>query len=165
MAIYFCGMDEKKPLHRSIELQPLSREHHDGLQFVWKLRQGLNNHIDIMRLRDYVNWYWKNHIRAHFFQEEKVLIPYLPLGHSMTDQLKKEHSFIRELTILIDREVDREDIKQLATLIESHIRWEERCLFQFLEERLSQEQLTEIFEKLNDHPILLKEEYKDVFWN
>ena len=36
-------MEEIKPLKRSKELAPLSREHHDGLLFAWKIKQGLAN--------------------------------------------------------------------------------------------------------------------------
>lgn len=157
-------MDEAKPIKRSVQLQPLSREHHDGLLFVWKIKRGLENRTSSERLRDYTNWFWRNHIRPHFFQEEKVLVPFMPEGHPMAVQLKKEHEYIRELIIRIDRETDRQDFSRLANLLETHIRFEERELFQYLEQHLSQEQLSEIAVKLEQHPVSFDVEWKDEFW-
>lgn len=157
-------MSEIKPIKRTVQLQPLSREHHDGLLFVWKLKQGLENHISPERLKDYTGWYWKNHIRPHFFQEEKILVPFMPAGHPMAIQLKKEHDYIRELIIRIDQEPDRHDFIRLANLLETHIRFEERELFQYLEQHLSEEQLTTIYQKLEKHPVSCSEEWKDDFW-
>jgi hemerythrin-like domain-containing protein len=157
-------MNEIKPIKRSEQLQPLSREHHDGLLFVWKLKQGLENRASLEKLKEFTGWYWRHHIKPHFFQEEKILIPFMPAGHPMAVQLKKEHDYIRELILNIDREPDRHDLIRLSNLIESHIRFEERELFQFLEEHLSKNQLEEIFVKLEQHPVSCKEDWKDEFW-
>jgi hemerythrin-like domain-containing protein len=157
-------MSEIKPIKRSVQLQPLSREHHDGLLFVWKLKQGLENKTSSERLKDYTGWYWRHHIKPHFFQEEKILIPLMKADHPMAVQLKREHEYIRELILTIDNEPDKHDFIRLANLLESHIRFEERELFQYLEQNLSTEQLIDIFEKLEVHPVSCTEEWKDEFW-
>jgi len=157
-------MNEIKPIKRSPQLQPLSREHHDGLLFVWKLKQGLENHTPVDKLKEYTSWYWRHHIKPHFFQEEKILIPLMPPGHPMSHQLKKEHDYIRELILAIDREPDRHDFNRLANLVETHIRFEERELFHFLEAHLTEAQLTGIFEQLEQHPVSNTEEWKEEFW-
>ena len=157
-------MNEVKPIERSPQLQPLSREHHDGLLFVWKIKQGLENRTSPERLKEYTGWYWRNHIKPHFFQEEKVLVPFMPKGHSMAVQLNREHDYIRELILSIDQEPDRHDFIRLSNLLETHIRFEEREFFLYLEQHLSQEQLIEISEKLEQHPVFCKEEWKDEFW-
>lgn len=66
--------------------------------------------------------------------------------------------------ISIDREVDRYDLKDLANLIEAHIRWEEREFFQYLEKHLSTQELKTIFEELEKHPVSCNEEWTDEFW-
>jgi hemerythrin-like domain-containing protein len=157
-------MNEIKPIKRSSQLQPLSREHHEGLLFVWKIRQGLENRTSMDRLKDYTGWYWRHHIKPHFFQEEKLLVPFMPTGHALAIQLKKEHDYIRELILNIDREPDRHDFIRLANLLETHIRFEEREFFQYLEQHLSEEQLRDIFEKLEKHPVSSNEQWKDEFW-
>ncbi len=145
-------------------MQPLSREHHDGLLFVWKIRQGLHNGTNIDKLQKYVRWFWKYHIRPHFFQEEKILLSYLPADHPLGKKLKDDHAEILEILHTIDREVDKFDLVNLAKFIELHIRWEEREFFQYLEENLSSIQLEEINEKLSQHPVSCEIDWKDEFW-
>ncbi|HEX4876854.1 MAG TPA: hypothetical protein VFV31_09305, partial [Chitinophagaceae bacterium] len=70
--------DEIKPIKRSKQLAPLSREHHDGLLFAWKIKQGIANNATVEQMRKFALWYWRQHIKPHFFQEEKILLPYLP---------------------------------------------------------------------------------------
>ncbi len=156
-------MKDILPIKRSIQLQPLSQEHHDGLLFVWKIRQVLHNNTPIDKLQEYVRWFWKNHIRPHFFQEEKFLLPCLPVNHPLGKKLKDDHTEIRELMLSIDREVERPDLISLANFIELHIRWEEREFFQYLESNLSAAELEDISKKLNDHPVSCKVEWKDEF--
>lgn len=157
-------MTEIRPIKRSVQLQPLSREHHDGLLFSWKLREGLNNNTSIDKLREYTGWYWRHHIRPHFFQEEKILLPFVPESHPLRKQLKEEHDDIKELILSIDKEPDRLDFIHLSNLIDSHIRFEEREFFQYLEQHLSEKSLTDIFEQLEKHPVSDQEEWKDKFW-
>ncbi|HEX6845465.1 MAG TPA: hypothetical protein VF144_00740, partial [Chitinophagaceae bacterium] len=92
-------MEEIKPLKRSKELAPLSREHHDGLLFVWKIRQGLANGTPVETLGDYTKWFWTNHIKPHFKDEEKVLVKFLPVDNALVKQMFKEHAEIRDLII------------------------------------------------------------------
>ena len=137
---------EIKPIKRSSQLAPLSREHHDGLLFAWKIKQGLDNKTPLDKLRKYSLWYWQQHIKPHFFQEEKILMPYMPADHPMAKQLKEE----RDFTILAD-------------LLNKHIRFEERQLFAFLEEILTPEQLDKVFQQLEEHPLTCGE-WNDEFW-
>lgn len=157
-------MNEIKPIKRSIQLQPLSREHHQGLLFVWKIRAGLKNNTSIDELRKYTGWYWRNHIRAHFFQEEKILFPYLPVSHPLGKKLKEDHDYIKEIILSIDKEPDRLDFIHLSDLIETHIRFEEREFFNYLEQILSRQQLEEIYAQLEKHPVSTEEEWKEEFW-
>ncbi|MBK8607575.1 MAG: hypothetical protein IPN82_12440 [Chitinophagaceae bacterium] len=48
----------------------------------------MENKTSLEQLRNYTMWYWRNHIKQHFYQEEKILIPYMPKGHAMAVQLK-----------------------------------------------------------------------------
>jgi len=156
-------MEEVKPIKRSKQLTPLSHEHHDGLLFVWKLRQGLQHNASINKMREYAVWYWHNHIKPHFYQEEKILLPYMPADHPMANRLKKEHENIRELMLNLDKEADYTTFNLLADLINDHIRFEERELFNYLEQILSIEQLDSIFKELGEHPVSC-DEWKDEFW-
>ncbi len=156
-------IEEKKPIKRSKELAPLSREHHDGLLYVWKIREGLKNGASISKLKAYSIWYWKQHIKPHFFQEEKILLPHMPANNELANRLQREHENIRELILNLDQEADKTTFIQLCDLINDHIRFEERQVFPFLEETLPTEELSNIFLELEQHPLSC-EEWKDDFW-
>lgn len=156
--------EEIEPIKRSGQLAPLSREHHDGLLFAWKIRQGIENRTPLEMMRKYAMWFWKHHIKPHFFQEEKILIPHMPPGHPLAMRMLEEHDHIRELILGLDDQADRRTLEILCNLLYSHIRFEERELFAWLEESLSAEQRDAIFEQLEKHPVHFDEQWKDEFW-
>jgi hemerythrin-like domain-containing protein len=158
-------MSEKiQPIKRSKQLAPLSREHHDGLLFVWKIKQGIENRTPLDDMRRYALWFWRHHIKPHFFQEEKILMPYMPAGHPMAERLREEHDHIRELILGLDDVADKQSLIILCDLLGKHIRFEERELFGYLEELLPPEKLDEIFLQLEKNPVSCTEEWKDEFW-
>ena len=53
-------------MKRHTSLQPLSRDHHNGLMFCFRLNRGLEKNIDETRLKNYVDWFYANHIKEHF---------------------------------------------------------------------------------------------------
>jgi hemerythrin-like domain-containing protein len=160
---YLYTMDDLQPLKRSEELAPLSREHHDGLLFVWKIKQGLANNTPAETLCNYTRWFWINHIRPHFKDEEKVLAKFLPADNHLVMQMIKEHEQIRDLIISLDHEPDKSTLKQLAEFINKHIRFEERQLFIYAEKTLTPAQLREIFNDL-PHEFHCSTEWTDEFW-
>ena len=153
-----------KPIKRCKELAALSREHHDGLLFVWKLRQGLNNLTDIQTLRRFCNFFFRYHMIPHFYHEEGILLKFLPKDHQLAIQLLTEHNDIREIMTSIDRLADADTIVMLADFIERHIRFEERVLFNYLEKTLSKAQLDHIQSQLGNAPIS-SYEWKEDFWS
>jgi len=156
-------MEETKPIKRSKELAPLSREHHDGLLFAWKIKQGLANGTPVETLCSYTRWFWSNHIKPHFKDEEKVLVKFLPEDNPLVQQMFKEHAQIRDLIISLDREPEANSLQLLAEFINNHIRFEERKLFVYAEEVLTTEQLQEIYSDLpEEHDCDI--EWKDEFW-
>ena len=156
-------MEDIKPLKRSKELAPLSREHHDGLLFAWKIKRGLANGTSIETLCNYTRWFWSNHIKPHFKDEEKVLVKFLPGDNALVEQMFKEHAQIRDLVISLDKEPDSNSLQLLAEVINDHIRFEERELFSYAEKTLSPEQLNEIYNELPDE-LQCDTEWKDEFW-
>ena len=156
--------DEIQPLKRSQQLAPLSREHHDGLLFAWKIKQGIEKKATLEAMRNYTLWFWRHHIKPHFFQEEKILIPTMPAHHPLAVKLQEDHDHIRELVLGLDAEADKRTLIILCDLLNTHIRFEERELFPYLEKILTPEQLDHIFEQLEKHPVHCEQEWKDEFW-
>ena len=156
-------MEEIKPLKRSKELAPLSREHHDGLLFAWKIKQGLANGTLIETLCNYTRWFWSNHIKPHFKEEEKVLVKFLPEDNALVKQMFREHAQIRDLIILLDKEPDSSSLQLLSEFVNNHIRFEERQLFPYAEQTLTPEQLNEIYKDLPNE-LQCATEWKEEFW-
>jgi hemerythrin-like domain-containing protein len=156
--------DEIKPIKRSVQLAPLSREHHEGLLFAWKIKQGIEKKASLDMMRKYALWYWKHHIKPHFFQEEKIIVPYMPAGHPMAVKMMEDHDHIRELILGLDDVADKRNLIILSDLLNHHIRFEERELFAYLEKELKPEQLDIIYKELEKHPVHCETEWKEEFW-
>jgi hemerythrin-like domain-containing protein len=156
-------MEDIKPIKRSKELTPLSREHHDGLLFVWKIRAGLSKEAPVNTMERYVRWFWLNHIKPHFKDEEKVLLKYLPADNLLVQQMVEEHVQIRDMILSLNLDCDKGTLKMLADFIEKHIRFEERELFAFAEKALTPEQLQHV-SKLLDKEHVCATEWNEEFW-
>ena len=63
----------EKPIKRNENLITLSKDHHFGLLFCWKIRQGLKAEIELDRIRKYINYFWEFHLKQHFIEEETIL--------------------------------------------------------------------------------------------
>ena len=153
---------EKISTTRCIQLQPLSHEHACGAAFIGRVRNGIDKIAD-ERLRKYVLWYWKNHIRPHFFQEEKILLPYMDAGNMLSVKLKEDHACIRQLVLSLDQHADRQSFIMLCDLIDEHVRFEEKELFTWLEAHLEEDILNAINRQLLAHPVETSE-WSDCFW-
>ncbi|MDI3321257.1 hemerythrin domain-containing protein [Pinibacter soli] len=152
------------PIKRSEHLVRLSREHHSGLLFCWKIRQGLKKNVDTERIRKYVGYFWQNDLEEHFREEENILFAL----KSDDDKVKKalhEHVQIKALidSITESNSPEASQLTSLADAIDNHIRFEERELFPYLETSFTPEQLLKMGEQLNAGPSSV-DNYEDVFW-
>lgn len=153
-------METKKPIKRHESLRPLSREHHHGLLLCWKIREGLKKGSAPERIKAYTDWFWENHLAGHFEEEEKHVFPLLDQEHPLVKRALSEH---RRLARLFQ---DNENIVQALNRIEDelskHIRFEERVLFQEIQERASQAELDRIEAIHGEFPDI--DEWHDAFW-
>lgn len=133
--------NEIKPIKRSKELAPLSREHHEGLLLGWKIKQGLKNGTAHKLIAQYIQWFWERELSPHFKREEQLLAVYLPPENDWVIKMFADHEEIEAL-IHVNAMVPDEDIfVQIANAVQEHIRFEERTLFPYAEKTLSPEQL------------------------
>lgn len=154
-------MEEKvKPIKRHKAIQSFSREHHFGLLVSWKIRQGFKKDIDLKRIKKFTDWSFKHYIKPHFEAEERYMFSLLPDDDKLKKRAIAEH---RRLERLFN---DNDEIKRALSLIEeeldAHIRFEERNLFNRLQEIATEEQLQQI-ERFHTE-IKETEEWKDKFW-
>ncbi|AMM52585.1 hypothetical protein TH61_17295 [Rufibacter sp. DG15C] len=155
-----------KPQKRAKSLVPLSREHHFGLLFCWKLRQGLKLNTQLEVMRAYVRYFWDTVLKSHCLEEEWLLARLLPQDHEVLQRLKEEHRLIEELIRLIQEgsPKNKELFKVLEKDLTDHIRWEERELFPHLQALVPADEL-ELATKVLDHQHAPREDaFSPEFW-
>lgn len=87
----------KEPIKRIEQLKALSREHHQGLLLCWKIREGIKQNIETVRIKKYVDWFWINHLQRHFEAEENLLFPILGSQNELIQQALTEHRRLKRL--------------------------------------------------------------------
>jgi len=156
---------KNNPIKRSPHIISLSHDHHSGLLFCWKIKEGLKKGADLFRIKQYINFFWDHHLKAHFEEEEALL--FNRADDELCKQGKKEHlMLIRRLNELNHYENEnRDEYALFAELLIKHIRFEERTLFPHLETILPLSVLNNVGEFLNlQHPLPFKDNYLDEFW-
>jgi len=153
-------MEKKKPIKRHRALQPLSRQHHFGLLFSWKLRKGFSKNIDPERLQKYASWFFEKEIKPHFEAEEKYVFTVLKEENELIHRALKEHRRIENL--FKENENPEKSLRQLEQELDAHIRFEERILFNEIQKVATASQLEKISEIHSENPS--RPEYPDPFW-
>lgn len=140
-------------------MQPLSRDHHYGLLFCWKIREGFKRNIPLERMKKYADWFWRSHLMQHFETEEANLFPILPPENSKVKKAIADH---RRLKSLVENTEDtRQSLSLLEEELEAHIRFEERDLFNDIQQVATAAQLVEV-EKHHHEPF--SDDWTDEFW-
>lgn len=148
-----------KPIKRHESLKPLSREHHHGLLLCWKIRQGLKKEIALERIKAYVDWFWDIHLKFHFEVEEKYIFSVLPKEHPMVLQALDEHHKIKDL--ILSKDDTLLNLQSLEKVLDDHIRFEERILFNEIQNIATPAQLSEIDQHHNE---VFNDTWQDEFW-
>jgi hypothetical protein len=153
-------MISNRPLKRAPELQPLSHDHHHGLQLCWKIRTGFSKQIEPERIKRYADWFFKTHLLPHFELEEKYIFTILDLESKLIKRALMEHQILKRL---FNQTSDLEkSLGHIEEELEAHIRFEERTLFTKVQKIASAAQLTKISEIHSGDAFVEKED--DVFW-
>jgi len=154
---------ELKPIKRSKQLTPLSKDHHDGLLFAWKIKQGLKNAADIKLIAEYVQWFWNSHLQQHFREEEQILAPHLAAENELLQRMIDEHQEIEAMIHINENIADETLLAKLAKSVDDHIRFEERQLFPYAEKVIPEKELNLIYEQLKKEPEQC-ENWQTEFW-
>ncbi|MFD2907748.1 hemerythrin domain-containing protein [Flavobacterium ardleyense] len=158
-------MEVKKPLKRNPAIVTFSKDHHFALLLVWKIREGLKKEIETSRISNYIIHFFDTDLIFHFEEEETLLFSKLPSDNLLRLQAEEEHKLIKlEIDALRNNPEDKVGIENLANILEKHIRFEERELFNYLQEIFTEDELAAVAEAMEartrDHEII----WKDEFW-
>ena len=152
------------PIKRSQELAPFSREHHEALLFVWKIRQGIKYKTDISILASYCRWFWENYLNDHFQKEEAAFKGVLPANNPMLEKMLDDHDAIRSKIEQLTQFPAEQSFERLAQIIQYHVRFEERELFAYMQQTLTEAELEMIATHDNKPGNDVDARWEDSFW-
>ena len=148
-------------MERDARLIHLSREHHHALVLSLRIERELPGasvtemqalYADLVR-------FWNQGLQPHFSCEDECMLARLAKhadpGLQLAGTLQRDH---REIEGLVDamasaRTADerRDALARFAVRLREHIRWEERQLFEWMQTRLTEEELDAIGEYIRTH--------------
>jgi len=133
---------------RHEQLQPLSRQHHNGLLMALLLTKGLKKGASLKVMCDFIYEGWTGELNDHFEREELILIPALQnksFSPLLIQQLLEEHKQLRSIVQKVsDQIVTENEITAFASQLEKHIRFEENIFFPMVESVLNETELIRI---------------------
>jgi iron-sulfur cluster repair protein YtfE (RIC family) len=158
-------MKNQAPIKRHPAIVSFSKDHHFGLLLVWKIRQGLNNDVNPERISNYIRYFFKEDLEKHFKEEEQLLFSKLPINDVLRKQAEGDHRAIYKLVAAIEKKKDDAVLlNQLADKLEKHIRFEERELFNHLQNNIATDDLVLIGKRISNSSKTIDENWEDVFW-
>ena len=131
-------------MKRSEALAPLSRDHHQALEAALRLRRAGNDSVAAAVAR--FGEFWSSAGSRHFEIEEELVLLALPADDAAwaeaVARVRAEHDLIRaQAATVLGGQADRESARELGTLLNAHVRFEERTLFPLLEQALPRAEL------------------------
>ena len=140
------------PLKRHHALQPLSREHFNGLVQARRLVRAADEDPGERRRRvsDFLGA-WSGEISPHFADEERILAPLVSPEEAA--RLVKEHTLIRAAVRELAARADDPEpdlMRLLGRILHDHIRWEERSLFPEIEAAASEQQMQRVADRARE---------------
>lgn len=138
-------MKNSKPIKRHAAFVAFSKDHHFGLLLVWKTKTGLKNDISADRISNYILYFFEKDLQQHFREEEQLIFSKLSQDDALRVQAEAEHENIYSIVgELKQNKHDKTLLQRFATTLDDHIRFEERILFNHMQEKLEPSQLEEI---------------------
>ena len=117
-------------------LLPITRDHQMGRLGCWRIKEGIVRDVEPERICNYLQHFWVHFLEPHFSQEERFLFQDRKDGRVAA--ALKEHAELRSMvqTILDAEHPSLEQLADFIITLDSHIQFEERLLFPYLQLRL-----------------------------
>lgn len=158
-------MGTTNPIQRNAAIAEFSRDHHFALLLVWKIKEGLKKSIQAERISRYVLHIFEAELKPHFKDEEEWLYNKISSDNKLRVQAEAEHATIYKMIAdLTKNNSDKELLQKIADSLESHVRFEERHVFNYLQENISESELTKIASELKAREHESEEAWTDPFW-
>ena len=147
-------------MKRANQLQPLSRQHHLGLNLSRHAKECTNERIEIAKHWNNLTSYIDD-MQYHFQIEDNLIAnalePYRaiqPDVASVLETLAGQHKQLHQLMNTVgkhgSKDVTVTQVKELGTLLYDHIRFEERELYPTVEKYLTEAELDAVYKASPD---------------
>jgi hemerythrin-like domain-containing protein len=147
-------------MQRDPALIPLSHQHHNALALCLRIERSFSpQHQQRWPAGDPGKWQaeierlFRDEIQYHFQAEEQVLFPAarrIPVLASLVDELSQEHLRLREFAArAAARDLTQPELLELSGLLSTHVRKEERQLFEAMQDSLPHEVLQRLGHELD----------------
>ena len=140
---------------RDKNLVPLSRQHQHALALCVRIdRATLANQSNLDAWQSEIDQHFRAEIGIHFAAEEQVLFPaarqFADLN-PVVEQLLHDHAWLRARFAEAEaRKMSAEELRAFARRLSSHIRTEERTLFENLQELVGEVEMTRLGQRLDE---------------
>src|ERR1700693_3212806 len=140
---------------RDKNLVPLSRQHQHALALCGRLDRALQaGEVDGEAWSEEIRQIFAQEVATHFAAEEKVVFPaaaVFPDLHVLVEELLAEHVSLRDLfTRAATATLDVHGLQGLVDQLSSHIRKEERQLFEGLQKVMTADEFTRVGKALEE---------------
>ena len=146
-------------IKRDKALHILSHDHHHGLILAQLIKKGSPQYKNLPNTtegkKDYSIKFYYDELVKHFEDEENILFPVVNGKDDEIDNLVEEiiteHKKIKQLVNRLESDEDVENtLDELGSILESHIRKEERDLFMKIQEILTEDELTTVEKQITE---------------
>ncbi|HEY0678266.1 MAG TPA: hemerythrin domain-containing protein [Chitinophagaceae bacterium] len=155
-------------MKRDVSLQPLSWQHHDTLMACLMIEKGVRKKTDLKVLQDFTRQLWDRDINAHFLLEENHLVPYLrqkQFPEYIIQSLLRDHELLRVLSQrVLNGGASYEGFLAFSKLLEKHVRFEERLVFEKVQELIPENELRIVGSHFPSQPANTCKSYPVKFW-
>jgi hemerythrin-like domain-containing protein len=155
-------------MKRDKSLQPLSWQHHDTLMACLMIEKGVKKNADIKVLQDFTRHIWERDINKHFALEENYLVPQLrrkQFPEYLIRSLLNDHDLLRIIsTRLLNGGATYNLFVAFATLLEQHVRFEERIVFEKAQQVIPEPELEKLAKHFPQEHSTSCKDYPVKFW-
>lgn len=140
---------------RDQNLIPLSRQHQHALALCVRIdRASRLDEADLLAWQTEIGRHFENEIKFHFAAEERVLFPAARKHQELTalvDELLSDHEALRQSFALAEAgKMSASDLSAFAQRMSTHIRKEERQLFERVQDLMNPEEIAVVGHDLEE---------------
>ena len=155
-------------MKRDAGLQPISWQHHDALMACLMIKKGVKKQTDLKVLQDFTRKLWDHDISRHFTLEENYLVPQLrqrKFPEYILQSLLRDHELLRVLSQrILNGGASYQGFLTFSALLEQHVRFEERLVFEKAQELIPENELQDIGAHFPTSSDTVCKNYPNKFW-